>query len=145
MPTVEPLAVLTPADQEAIIAPLGAFSRQRGFAWAPVSLALVLKDEHSVVGGLTGGTQFGRLRINILSVAEHLRGGGWGRRLVEEAEKLAVRVGCHSAWVDTFRFQSPGFYRRLGYAVFGELPDYPTGQTRYFLSKRLVAAPGKMP
>jgi ribosomal protein S18 acetylase RimI-like enzyme len=64
----------------------------------------------------------------------------WGRRLVEEAERLAAEAGCRQAWVDTFSFQSPGFYQRLGYRVFGELPDYPPGQTRYFLTK--VLQPG---
>lgn len=28
--------------------------------------------------------------------------------------------------------------RPIGYGVFGTLPDYPKGQTRYFLSKRLA-------
>lgn len=65
------------------------------------------------------------------------RGRGWGRRLVGEAESLAVASGCHHAWVDTFSFQSRPFYERLGYRVFGVLPDYPRGETRYFLSKAL--------
>jgi hypothetical protein len=42
--------------------------------------------------------------------------------------------------VDTFSFQSPGFSQKLGYRVFGELPDYPPGETRYFLSKSLRPA-----
>jgi ribosomal protein S18 acetylase RimI-like enzyme len=141
VPTVERLAELTPDVRESILAPLDAFTRQRGFAWNPTPLVLVLREGENVVGGLIGETQWGWLRIDILAVAEELRGGGWGRRLVEEAERLAVEAGCHGAWVDTFSFQSPGFYRKLGYAVFGELPDYPTGQTRYFLSKRLKEGP----
>lgn len=139
MPVIERLPELTAAIQEAIVAPLDVFSRERGFAWQPAALTLVLRgDDGSVVGGLIGETQWGWLRINILAVAESLRGGGWGRQLVEEAERVAVAAGCHSAWVDTFSFQAPGFYQKLGYQVFGELPDYPTGQTRFFLSKRLV-------
>ena len=55
------------------------------------------------------------------------------------AAPRAVRLerGCHSAWVDTFSFQAPGFYRKLGYEVFGEL-DYPPGHKRFFLRKRLT-------
>jgi hypothetical protein len=40
-------------------------------------------------------------------------------------------------------FQARPFYERLGYRVFGELPDCPRGATKYYLSKRLspVGAP----
>ena len=56
--------------------------------------------------------------------------------------KRAVERGCHSVWVDTFSFQAPGFYPKLGYKVFGEL-DYPPGHKRIFLQKRLAGgAPG---
>jgi hypothetical protein len=39
-------------------------------------------------------------------------------------------------WLDSFSFQAPGFYKKLGYSVFGTLPDFPKGETRYFFSKR---------
>lgn len=139
MPHIDQLAELTVADQAAIEQPLDEFSRGRGFTWQPHPLALALRDDSGrIVGGLTGSFQWGWLRIDILSVAEEWRGAGWGRRLAEEAERLAVAAGCRQAWVDTFSFQSPEFYQRLGYQVFGELPDYPPGQTRYFLAKVLL-------
>jgi ribosomal protein S18 acetylase RimI-like enzyme len=138
VPRVERLAEVTPSERAAIVAPLDAFSRQRGFTWQPAPLALALRAEGGkIVGGLIAELQWDWLRIDILAVAEEFRGDGWGRRLVEEAERVAGEAGCHSSWVDTFSFQSPDFYRRLGYRVFGELADYPTGQTRYFLAKRL--------
>jgi len=141
VPRVDSLRDLTAADRTAILAPLDEFSRGRGFAWQPAPLALTLRDDADrIVGGLIGEVQWGWLRIDILAVPADLRGSGWGRRLVEAAELAAVGAGCHSAWVDTFSFQSPGFYHRLGYRVFGELPDYPAGQTRYFLAKRLASA-----
>ncbi len=145
MPRVDRLADPSAADRADILAPLDAFSRGRGYAWQPAALVLALRDDAGrVVGGLTGEVQWGWLRIDILAVAEALRGGGWGRRLVEAAEAAAVAAGCHGAWVDTFTFQSPGFYERLGYVPFGELPDYPTGQTRIFFRKRL-APPASVP
>jgi ribosomal protein S18 acetylase RimI-like enzyme len=138
VPAIDQVTALSQADRDAIIAPLNEFSRGRGFPWSPARLALALRDDNGhVAGGLIGEVQWGWLRIEILAVAENLRGAGWGRRLVEDAERLATEAGCHSAWVDTFSFQSPGFYHKLGYRVFGELPDYPIGQTRYFLSKRM--------
>ena len=139
MVNIERLAELNAADRAAIVAPLDEFSRRRGFAWQPQPLVLALRgDGGEILGGLIGQLQWEWLRIDILGVAEHLRGQGWGRSLVEEAERIALRSGCRRAWVDTFSFQSPEFYQRLGYHVFGELPDYPGGQVRYFLAKVLA-------
>jgi len=137
--SIERLAELSPDNRNAILAPLDEFTRNRGFTWRPAPLALALRREGQIVGGLIGEIHWGWLRIEILAVAEPWRGGGWGRRLVEEAERLAAEAGCHGSWVDTFSFQSPGFYQKLGYTIFGELPDYPTGQVRYFLSKAMAA------
>jgi hypothetical protein len=41
------------------------------------------------------------------------------------------------AYLDTFSFQAPDFYKKLGYEVFGELQDFPHGHQRYFMKKRL--------
>jgi ribosomal protein S18 acetylase RimI-like enzyme len=135
---IEPVAELTPAERAAIIAPLDAFSRDRGFVWQTQPFALALRNESAtILGGLIGELHWGWLHISILAVDEGLRGQGWGRKLMEEAERLAVAVGCRHAWLDTYSFQARPFYEKLGYHVFGELPDYPVGQTRYFLTKAL--------
>lgn len=137
MPTMERLAEATPEVRAAIVAPLNAYSRLRGFVWQPHPLVLALRENGEIVGGLLGHHHWEWLHVEILAVAKHLRGQGWGRRLLTEAEGLALAAGCHHAWVDTFSFQARPFYEKLGYRVFGELPDYPTGQTRFFLAKHL--------
>jgi GNAT superfamily N-acetyltransferase len=71
-------------------------------------------------------------------LADHLRGAGLGRDLIGQAERIAIRRGCHSAYLDTFSFQARGFYEALGYTLFGTL-DYPPGHQRRFLQKRLAA------
>src|ERR1700722_18293136 len=83
-----------------------------------------------------GRNLLGWLFIRYLWVSEALRGKGIGRELMAGAEGRARERGCHSAYVDTFSFQGPGFYPKLGYQVFGEL-DYPPGHKRIFLRKRL--------
>ena len=121
----------------AITAPLGEFSATRGFAFHPAPLALLLREHAGIVGGLIGHTNWDWLHIEILSVATHLRGRGYGRRLMEGAEELARGRHCTGAWVDTYSFQSPGFYQRLGYRIFGTLPRYPRAEERIFLMKVL--------
>src|SRR3954464_5550374 len=138
MPRIDRIAVPTPAEREAIIAPLDAFSRAQGYIWQPEPLALVLRDdEDRIVGGAIGETDWGWLHVTVLAVAQDLRGEGWGSRLMREMERLARDRGCRHAWLDTFRFHARPFYERLGYRVFGTLPDYPSGQERYFLFKPL--------
>ena len=89
------------------------------------------------MGGLLAETQFGWMYVRALSVAAHLRGQGYGRALMEAAEAEAAARGCHAVWLDTFSYQAPDFYQRLGYVEFGRLNDFPPGQMRIFFQKRL--------
>jgi N-acetylglutamate synthase-like GNAT family acetyltransferase len=100
--------------------------------------ALLLRDEtNALVAGLSGVLSWQWLFVEALWVGDAWRNRGIGRALLAKAEAHAVGAGCHSAWLDTF--QARGFYLALGYQQFGALDDYPAGQTRHFLRKRLVA------
>jgi GNAT superfamily N-acetyltransferase len=102
--------------------------------------ALSLRDgAGTLAGGLSGVVGWGWLFVEALWVDEARRGQGCGRVLLAAAERHAALAGCGWAWLDTF--QAPGFYRRQGYAVFAALPDYPPGQARVFLKKKLAPAP----
>jgi ribosomal-protein-serine acetyltransferase len=94
-----------------------------------------------IVGGLRGATVWGWLEIELLWVAEEHRADGIGARLMAAAEAEAVARGCRHARVDTFDFQAPGFYARLGYEEYALLEDFPRGHLRHFLAKDLDAAP----
>jgi GNAT superfamily N-acetyltransferase len=101
--------------------------------------AVFLRDDDGTLrGGALGAVWASWLHVSILWVDEPLRGAGWGRRLLEALEADARQRGVGHVHLDTFSFQAgPHFYRRLGYEVFGELPDHPPGHTHYFLVKRL--------
>ena len=131
-----------PKDEDVELLPRGleAFNESRWpahQAWKPVGV--FVRDRESVVAGLAGDTYSGWLFIRYLWVADALRGKGIGRKLMAGVEDRALERGCHSAWVDTFSFQAPGFYRKLGYEVFAEV-DWSPDHKRFFLRKRL--APG---
>ena len=89
------------------------------------------------MGGVIAEVVWDWLFINVMWVREDLRGQGHGSRLLGRAEEEACQLGSKHAHLDTFSFQAPDFYRRHGYRVFGELPDFPAGQTRYFFTKEL--------
>jgi GNAT superfamily N-acetyltransferase len=98
---------------------------------------VVQTPEEEIVGGVIGATHWNWLHINLMWVREDLRGLGYGRRLLTMAEDEARTRGAMNAYLDTFSFQAPDFYLKLGYQVFGELPDFPKGYRRYFLKKEL--------
>jgi GNAT superfamily N-acetyltransferase len=103
--------------------------------------ALLLREKDDrLVAGLSGVQSWQWLFVAALWVEDAWQGRGIGRALLTQAEAQAVAAGCHSAWLDTF--QARGFYLALGYHQFGTLDDYPPGQTRYFLRKRLVSTKG---
>jgi len=133
-----------PELREAIAGPLRALTqRQTGLISDADYLVLVLQhpDTATVIGGLWAWTAFTQAHIELLFVPEELRGAGLGRRLMQQAEAEAIRRGCRHVWLDTYSFQAPGFYERLGYAEFGRIPDCIPGHDRVFLRKALAPTP----
>lgn len=98
---------------------------------------VVQTPDQDIVGGVLGLTYWDWFYIELMWVKDELRGQGYGRRLMTIAEDEARKRGVKNAYLDTFSFQAPTFYKKLGYKVFGELQNFPPGHTRYFLQKQL--------
>ena len=60
---------------------------------------------------------------------------------MHKAEALARERDLVGLWLDTFSWQAPGFYERLGFIEVGRIPDHPPGEARIFLAKRLDGPP----
>jgi ribosomal protein S18 acetylase RimI-like enzyme len=93
--------------------------------------------DQEIVGGVMGETYWDWFHLDLLWVKDELRGRGYGHRLLTLAEQEARQRGAKNAYLDTFSFQAPNFYKQHGYQVFGELEDFPPGHQRYFLTKKL--------
>jgi len=101
-------------------------------------LAIFLRDSHNhVVGGILGWVHWGWFQIEFLWIPNDLRGKGYGKDLMAAAEKKARAMGCHHAYLETFSFQAPDFYKKLGYEVFGILEGFPGNHNKYYFRKRL--------
>jgi GNAT superfamily N-acetyltransferase len=98
---------------------------------------LLYSPGRELVGGVIGETHWDWLYINLMFVHESLRGMGYGRQLLAHAEEEARKRGAKNVYLDTFSFQAPDFYKKLGYRVFGELQDFPPGHQRFYLAKEL--------
>ncbi|OGC75760.1 MAG: hypothetical protein A2Z27_00875 [candidate division Zixibacteria bacterium RBG_16_50_21] len=102
-------------------------------------LAIFLKDHNGqIVGGIYGWSWAGWLEVKYLWIEEAWRGKGYGSKLLNLAEQEGIFRKCNSIFLDTFSFQAPEFYKKLGYKVFGVLKDYPGEHKRYFLKKKLI-------
>ena len=85
-------------------------------------LCLVGRDASGEIqSGLVGVSAVNWLFVAYLWVAEAYRRQGIGSRLLAQAEAVAKARGCEFIYLDTFTFQAPEFYRRLGYREFGRL------------------------
>jgi len=101
-------------------------------------LCYALQDsEEEIVGGILGEVYWSWLYVDLLWVKEEIRGQGYGHRLLKQLEDEGQKLGAKNAYLDTFSFQVPDFYKDHGYHVFGELQDFPPGHQRYFYRKKL--------
>lgn len=110
-----------------------------GPTWIKDTSYFVRTDDGTVVGGVYGNYgAFNWMYVDSLWVSPEHRGAGYGRKLMDLIEAEAIENGCYGSYLSTFTFQAPGFYKRLGYEVFGELKEFPPGMSRFFLKKDLT-------
>ncbi len=95
----------------------------------------VVVDGKLVAGASGTMTSFDIFYLSTLFVDEDHRGTGLGRRLMETIEQRAAALGARLIRLDTFDWQGPGFYERLGYEQVGHYAA--DGFAEHFFLKRL--------
>lgn len=115
-----------------------------GFVYdAPI--VLEAWDGDTRLGGLSAKVGREWVFVELLALSDAARGKGIGTQLIGQVEALASERGKTGIWLDTYSFQAPGFYEKLGYTEIGHITDYPTGHARHFFAKRLDGAPVTQP
>ncbi|WHI49863.1 GNAT family N-acetyltransferase [Microbulbifer sp. MLAF003] len=94
-------------------------------------------ENGEIQGGIRATGFWNYCIIELLWLSEDTRGLGVGSELVAAAEKYALEKGFQYIRTETLSFQARPFYEKLGFKVYGELPDYPKGHTTYCLVKKL--------
>ena len=92
------------------------------------------------VGGVIGRIILGRLYISHLWISEEWRGRGYGSQLLECVESEAQERGCTKVILDTLNAKSVPFYKKNGYQILTELPDFIAGFNKYYFMKDLTVA-----
>src|SRR5262245_7927154 len=115
--------VLDPADVAAVDAGLEAFNQQAAdFAAIGRFGCFARLASGALIGGAVGRYWGRACELQQLWVREDRRRSGVGSKLVREFEKRARDLGCNLLYLNTFSFQAPDFYRKLGYTVACEFP-----------------------
>ncbi|WP_125140348.1 GNAT family N-acetyltransferase [Clostridium transplantifaecale] len=126
-------------DRAEIYAGLLEYNMERLEDKNPREVGIFLEDaEGKKTAGLIGETHGNWLMIKFLWVDTLLRGQNIGRRLLNQAEDTARERGCKYVFLDTFSFQAPDFYKKLGYEEVFLLENYPLTGKRHYFTKNLL-------
>lgn len=98
---------------------------------------IVRNERNQIIGGLYGRSIWGTLEINTCVVIPQSRNEGIGRKLIIEAEKEAKNRNCRFISLNTFSFQAPEFYEKLGFEKIGTETDFPKGFEKYYYRKKI--------
>jgi ribosomal protein S18 acetylase RimI-like enzyme len=116
----------------------GVYAAGRAISKSEASpLACFVRLKGSLIAGVTGRTEFSRLYINYLWVAEEYRGQGIGARLLSEIEAAAVARGCSDAVIETLLESVVALYLRRGYLSWSVVPNFVGPFSRHTLKKQL--------
>lgn len=96
-------------------------------------------DGGQIVAGLSGWTWGTCAGIAMVWVRQDSRRAGWGSRMLQAAEQVALKRGCYQITVSSFTFQAPGFYERYGYVETARTEGLPVdGMADVHFVKRLA-------
>jgi GNAT superfamily N-acetyltransferase len=89
--------------------------------------------KRAVLGGAVGRTWGACCELQQLWVAPGHRGQGLGSLLVRRFEERAASRGCRTFFLETFSFQAPALYERLGYRPRLVLQGFGAGIVKYVM------------
>lgn len=99
---------------------------------------LCVKDNHNnIIAGINSAICWNWLEIDILWVDDGYRKQGYGSKLLNEIERIAISKNCTFIKLNTFSFQAPEFYKKHGYKVLAVIDNAPIRSKHYFLKKDL--------
>ncbi|MDE5437128.1 GNAT family N-acetyltransferase [Elizabethkingia meningoseptica] len=100
-------------------------------------LEIIMYDQHEIIGGIIGRSLWGTLEIKRLAVHPDYRHKGIGSKLIAAAEEEAKKRQCGYLSLNTFSYQAPEFYEKMGFKKIGTEKDFPRGFERYFYQKKI--------
>ena len=97
-----------------------------------------IKDGKKILGGITGHIWLGTIRIDRIFVQEKLRGQGYGKQLLYQAETYGKIKGAYTVALENLSFQKTlSFYIKHGYFITYQEQNYSNDVILYHLRKKL--------
>ena len=96
-----------------------------------------IEEEGELVAGIVAEAVFDTVEVEFLCVKENCRGKGYGRALLQYVEEQAENDGRKRILLNTYSFQAPGFYRRMGYELLAQQNPCFGEYSQYYFTKNL--------
>lgn len=95
-----------------------------------------IEENDVIVAGIVAESVGDTVEIDFLFVDEACRGRGLGKALLERVETAAREQGMRRILLNTYSFQAPGFYEKMGYREILKLePAFDRFSQSYFLKE----------
>ena len=128
-----------PEDKKVMVDGMLAYHANNGHPRKTEIYSILLKDkENNVKGSVIVTFLWNGMHIDSLWIDESIRNQDWGSKLMKMVEEEGIKKGCTIAYTDTFTWQAPKFYEKLGYEMYGKLNDFPKGNSLCYFVKKLV-------
>lgn len=102
------------------------------------TVTVAIRDEAgTLLGGVVGRIAEDSMYVEVVWNGDAVRGKGLGRQMMVMLEDEARKRGATEIWLYTMSFQAKGFYQKLGYTQFAELPWRRGTMARHFMRKDL--------
>lgn len=129
----------SPEDKQVMVAGMLAYHASKGHPRKTDTFSVLVKDvNRKLLGCVMVSFLWNGMSIQTLWVDETVRGRGLGQKLMSMVEAEGVKRGCTIAYTDTFTWQAPGFYEKLGYTLYGKLEGFPEANALSYFMKKLT-------
>ena len=128
-----------PSDNDEGIIHAGVLEYGRGLAvdGGAKTLACFVRTDGDVIAGGVGRTEYDRLFLSSIWVAELFRGQGLGSEIIARMEQAARDRGCRDALIETLIHRNVRLYERLGFISIAIVPNYVGSFSRHIMVKGL--------
>ena len=96
-----------------------------------------IKEDDAIIGGIVAEAVSDTVEISYLFVEESHRNKGYGRALLQQVEQDARRHHMKRILLNTYSFQAPYFYPKMGYTELFSIDPCFGEHSQHFYTKAL--------